>query len=90
MPGVQAKKSRWMSSNAYYVGSREFAHFHNDGEIDVRLTRKVQRSMLALRNDTRAKFRERPSEWVTFSLRRTRDVDHAFEMVKLALEANSI
>ncbi len=89
LPGVRGEKSRWTSSNAYYVGSREFAHFHNEGDIDVRLTKRVQRERApSLRNDTRVKLRERPSEWVALSLRRTRDVDYAFEMVKLALEAN--
>ncbi len=64
-------------------------HFHNEGDIDVRLTKRVQRERApSLRNDTRVKLRERPSEWVALSLRRTRDVDYAFEMVKLALEAN--
>lgn len=53
------------------------------------MTKRVQRERApSLRNDTRVKLRERPSEWVALSLRRTRDADYAFEMVKLALEAN--
>ncbi len=91
LPGVQGKKSRWTSKDAYYVGSREFAHFHNEGEFDVRLTRKVQTEYVqSLRNDTRVKFRERPSEWVAISLHSPEDVNYAFEMVKLALKANKV
>ncbi len=91
LPGVQGKKSRWTSNNAYYVGSREFAHFHSEQEVDVRLTKKVQRERAhSLRNETRVKFREQPSEWVALSLHRPGDVGYAFEMVKLALEANRV
>lgn len=91
LPGVEEKKSRWMNKKAYYVGSREFAHFHNNREIDVRLTRKLQTEHAdRIRNDSRVKFRDRPSEWIALSLSRTEDVNYAFEMVKLALEANRV
>src|SRR6266699_6017307 len=81
LPGVRGEKSRWTSSNAYYVGSREFAHFHNEGDIDVRLTKRVQRERApSLRNDTRVKLRERPSEWVALSFCRTRGLHYRFKL----------
>ena len=91
LPGVERKKSRWMSERAYHVGSREFAHFHRNGEIDVRLTRRVQREQAdRIRNDRRVKFRERASDWIALRLSRAEDVNYAFEIVRLALAANRV
>jgi luciferase-like monooxygenase len=86
---VIRKKSRWMDRTAFYIGKREFAHFHSNQEIDVRLTRNYQQEYSGkLEDDRRVKFRERPSEWISTRFATTGDVDFAFSIVSLALRAN--
>ncbi len=89
LPSVQRKKSRWGHETAYVVGEREFAHFHRQDEIDVRLTRAVQSKMLAeLKQDPRVKLRPRLSDWITITLATEEALDFAFELVKHAWNAN--
>src|SRR2546428_13092456 len=81
LDGVNKKKSRWMDRTAFYIGQREFAHFHHNGEIDVRLTRRYQQEYSGLlAKDKRIKFRERPSQWISIKFATTSDVDYAFSI----------
>jgi len=78
-----------MDRTAFYIGQREFAHFHHNGEIDVRLTRRYQQEYSGLlAKDKRIKFRERPSQWISIKFATTSDVGYAFSIVSLALRAN--
>ncbi len=89
LPSVQSTKSRWGHQTAYVIGEREFAHFHRQNEIDVRLTRAVQRKMrVDLREDPRVKLRPGSSDWITITLATEEDLDFAFELVKQARNAN--
>jgi hypothetical protein len=91
LDGVNRKKSRWMDRTAFYTGKREFAHFHGNQEIDVRLTRRYQQEYSGkLKGDKRVKFRERPSEWISIKFATTGDIDYVFSIVSLALRANSL
>ncbi len=86
--GVEKRRSRWMDRDAYFIGGREFVHFHRNDEVDVRLTSGFQRKYASeIRNDPRVRFRRNPSQWVTIDYRTREDVDYAFKIVKLA--ANS-
>ncbi len=89
LPSVQRTKSRWGHEIAYVVGDREFAHFHRQNEIDVRLTRAVQRKKrVELKEDPRVKLRLGASDWITITLATEEDLDFAFELVKHAWNAN--
>ena len=37
-PEIEWRKSRFSSVEAFFVQTREIAHFHNGSEIDIRLT----------------------------------------------------
>src|SRR5205807_728741 len=41
LPGVELRRSRFGGGDAFFVGAREFAHFHRGNVIDVRLTRRL-------------------------------------------------
>ncbi len=89
LPGVERKESRWGLETAYFVEGKEFAHFHAENEIDVRLTKTLQKKLRRrLSTDPRVKFRPRPSEWVVIILSARKDADFAFELIQLAREAN--
>ena len=89
LPGVQRTRSKWGHKTAYVVGKTEFAHFHRQTGIDVRLTRAVQRKMsVELKEDPRVKLRPGYSDWITITLAAEEDLDLAFELVKQARNAN--
>jgi hypothetical protein len=89
LPGVVRKGSRWKHNTAYIVAGREFAHFHSPREIDVRVTKTVLKaSREELREDSRVKFRPRPSDWVTITLAGKEDVAFVFTVVERAWRAN--
>ncbi len=91
LPGVEKRRSRWMDTDAYFIGGREFVHFHRNDEVDVRLTSGFQRKYaIEIRNDPRVRFRRNPSQWVAIDYRTREDVDYAFRIVKLAAAANSL
>lgn len=69
---------------AFRRGRREFAHFHPDGEIDLRLPKPLQRT---LRGDPRAVFRPGPSEWVAYRLETRADLEVAVRLLQAAWEA---
>lgn len=89
LKGVTRKKSRWMDKDAFYIGRREFVHFHARNQIDVRLTVGYQRKYSGLiRGDRRIVFRGNPSEWIQVRFRTSDDVNFAFKIVRLASKAN--
>jgi hypothetical protein len=88
LPGVLQTRSRWKHGIAYVVAGKEFAHFHGPNEIDVRLTKAVQREIGQSLKDQRVKLRPRPSEWITISVRKEEDVAFALLMIKQAWRAN--
>ncbi len=91
LPGVEKRRSRWMDTDAYFIGEREFVHFHRNDEVDVRLTSGFQRKYaIEIRNNPRVRFRRNPSQWVAIDYRTREDVDYAFRIMKLAAAANSL
>ena len=91
LKGVWKKRSRWMDKDAFYIGQREFAHFQRNDQIDVRLTRSYQRKYSRLiRGDRRVGFRSNPSEWIQIQFRTHADVEYAFRIISLALNANKV
>ena len=87
--GVEIRKSRFGKSEAFFVEGREFAHFHTSNELDIRLTRRVQREQEELLEDERVGLRERPSDWITFRFGNREDSKRAEALLRLAWQANS-
>ena len=79
LPGVEERKSRFADFLAFHVGQREFAHFHSDEELDVRLTRVCIREL---------GIEGARTDWVAVPLRTQDDVSAALELVERALEAS--
>jgi hypothetical protein len=88
LPSVVETRSRWKHRRAYIVARKEFAHFHGPNEIDVRLTKAIQKEIGRKLGDTRINMRQRPSDWITIYLRQEEDVEFAFVMVEQAWRAN--
>ena len=80
--GLEDLPSKVAGGSAIFLGTKEIAHFHNDHEVDVRLTKKVIRSMgLSHPTDSKLHHHRSPnSEWI--ELRFTR-VEHVAEVVRL-------
>ncbi len=90
LPTVQRKKSRWIQRDAYYIGNREFVHFHGTKKIDIRLTMRFQKKHAnQLKGHHRVNFRRRPSEWIEVGFSSRKDIEFVFRIVKLVLSANS-
>ena len=88
LPDVDLRPSRFGSGEAFFVGRREFAHFHAGNEIDLRVTKKVLRTLCEdLEADRRADYRK-TSDWLAFRFPRRKDLERALELVTLARDAN--
>jgi hypothetical protein len=72
-----------------YAG-QAFAHFHNDNEIDIKLTRAViEREGLVHQVDSNVhptRSRSRSSHWIEVRFATAKQVDRVVELVKLAIE----
>jgi hypothetical protein len=91
LPGVVKKRSKYGSKGeAYYIDVREFAHFHSESEIDLRLTRKYQKIHRNLLGDERVISRQSPSDWIAVTFKTHDDVNYVFELLKLAWDANRV
>jgi hypothetical protein len=89
LPGVELRKSRFSGAEAFFVGRREFAHFHGEETIDIRLTRRRIRAREAeLGEDPRVELRG-GSDWLEFRFNRAGDIERAAALVAEALDANS-
>ena len=84
---LTAEPSPVSGGTALFYQGREFAHFHNDNELDVRLTKKViQAEGLAhppgsVHHPTRSPS----SPWIEVRFRTASEVDRTAELVKLAI-----
>jgi hypothetical protein len=88
LSGVERRESRWGHMTAYWIGTREFAHFHGENRLDIRVVRSALKNMPEIRLDPRVKLRPRASDWIEFRLKEQSGVDDAFELVKLAWRNN--
>jgi len=84
LAGVERRQSRWGHEDAYWIGTREFIHFHGQDRLDVRVGRKTVKARPGIRSDSRVTLRPHASDWIEFRLRQQTDVNDAFELVKLA------
>ncbi len=72
------------TAGAFSLHGREFAHFHGETALDVRLPRAEQK---ALRGDPRVVFRKSSSDWVEVLFPTRADEDFAFGLVEKAWRA---
>jgi len=74
-------------SSLLYKG-KEFAHFHDDHELDIRLTRHViKREGLVHPIESRVHpNRSRNSQWIEIRFEKAADLERIVHFVKLALE----
>jgi hypothetical protein len=75
LPDVEEHPSQFSERDAFFVGGREIAHFHEENVIDIRVGRK---SRLADRGD-----------WVEVPFRTARDVVRIGELASVAHATNA-
>jgi hypothetical protein len=80
LPGVEVRRSRFTGDEAFFVGTREIAHFHGERVLDIRLARARIRAL----GDARAR-----RDWLEFPFARRADLDRAVGLVREAILANS-
>jgi hypothetical protein len=71
-------------------GNKAFAHFHNDNELDLRLTRSIiEREGLVHPPDSLVHpGRSRNSHWIEVRFTTHRQLDRVVKLVKLAIETH--
>lgn len=85
--GLSAEPSPVAGGTALYFRGKEFAHFHSDSELDLRLTRKVIASLGlshppgSVHHPTRAAT----SPWIEVRFSSIAEVRRTAELVKLAV-----
>ena len=85
--GFEAQASMVAGGTALFFRGKEFAHFHNDHEIDLRLTRKVIKS-LGLSHPPGSQLhptRSASSQWIEIRFNNEGEARHVAELVKLAI-----
>ena len=85
--GFTARPSNVAGGMALFYRGKEFAHFHHDHEIDLRLTRKVIQS-LGLVHPARSGIhptRSPSSHWIEVPFSTEDDVRRVAELVRLAI-----
>jgi hypothetical protein len=74
-------------SSLCYRG-KAFAHFHNDYELDIRLTKNVIRreGLVHPSDSTVHPNRAKTSHWIELRFRSLADLDRVVELVKVAID----
>jgi Family of unknown function (DUF5519) len=85
--GFEALPSKVAGGTALFYRGKEFAHFHHDGEIDLRLTRKIIKAM-GLAHPERSEIhptRAATSNWIEVRFESAQEVDRVVVLVKQAI-----
>lgn len=85
--GFEAQASRVAGGTALFYRGKEFAHFHHDHEIDLRLTRKLIKSLGLMHpaGSTLHPTRAASSQWIELRFHTPADVARIAELVRLAI-----
>lgn len=84
--GLQALPSRVAGGTALFYRGKEFAHFHNDHEIDLRLTKALIKS-LGLHHPSGSSIHPRraaSSNWIALRFHTSEEVIVIVELVRQA------
>lgn len=85
--GVEARPSKVAGGTALFHRGQEFAHFHDDHEIDLRLTRPVIRS-LGLSHPPRSSVhptRSASSHWIEIRFGTEAEAERVADLVRRAI-----
>lgn len=85
--GCTAQPSKVAGGTALFFRGKEFAHFHHDHEIDLRLTRKLIKD-LGLSHPPRSAVhptRSASSQWIELGFHSDEDVRRIAHLVGLAI-----
>lgn len=85
--GVTAEPSKVAGGTALFYRGREFAHFHHDHEIDLRLTRKLIKD-LGLSHPERSvqhPKRSAGSQWIEVRFHTPEEVHRVVDLVRHAI-----
>jgi hypothetical protein len=86
--GLKNQPSPVVGGSALFFNDKEFAHFHNDNELDLRLTKKVISSeglshpMDSLHHPKRSAG----SPWIEVRFEKVSDLKNIVKLVKLAVD----
>jgi hypothetical protein len=89
IPGLEDRPSKVAGGSAIFYHDKEIAHFHDDNEIDIRLSKKLIRSE-GLTHPKDSKFhksRSISSNWLELKFHSTEDVNEVVRLFKLAMQS---
>lgn len=87
IPDLEARLSPVAGGTALFYRGQEFAHFHHDQELDLRLTRKVIRTLGLARQPASAHHptRSSSSPWIEIQFQDAGDLARVVALVELAI-----
>jgi len=88
IPGLEDRPSKVAGGSAIFFKDKEVAHFHNNNEIDVRLTKQIiKKEGLAQPTDSDFHHHRGPaSQWIELRFKNQKQVDEVVRLFKLAIE----
>ena len=85
--GLEDRPSPVAGGSALFYNGKEFAHFHNENELDLRLTKKVIKT-LGLSHPAGSHNhpnRSANSPWIEVRFNNSDDIEYVSKLVKLAV-----
>lgn len=84
--GVEDRPSPVAGGSALFYRGKEFAHFHNDTELDLRLTKKLIKAeaLQHPKDSVQHANRAAGSPWIELRFNSVKDVDEVARLVRLA------
>jgi hypothetical protein len=86
--GLKDQPSPVAGGSALFFNDRAFAHFHNDNELDLRLTKKViiSEGLLHPKDSLHHPKRSAGSPWIELRFEKVGDLKNIVKLVKLAVD----
>ena len=88
IPGVEDKPSPVSGGSSLFFHDQEFAHFHHDNELDIRLTRKIikREGLSHPPGSVHHPQRSPNSAWIELRFDQESHIDDIARLVKVATE----
>lgn len=73
--------------SSLWYGGKAFAHFHNDNELDIRLTKPIidREGLTHPANSIVHPKRGSKSHWIEIRFKTTKDLERVIDLVKMAI-----
>jgi hypothetical protein len=86
--GLKDQPSPVAGGSALYFNDRAFAHFHNDNELDLRLTKKaiISEGLSQPKESMHHPKRSPGSPWIELRFEQVSDIKNIVKLVKLAVD----